>query len=288
MKNSPKSGKMTRRAFLKRCGAAVMGAGMITGGYAWLWEPRQLDVTRLTLRCPRLPALFDGLVIAQFSDLHLGFHSRESDIEQLAKAIEGESPNMILFTGDIVDSGTDSLPDYLPLLASMRTDLGKFAILGNHDYLVHPDQVTDMLTTAGFRVLRNEHTLVKRQGESIAVVGLDDQIMGWPDPERGLHGVPEGLFTLLMMHEPDYADIAVNYPFDLQFSGHSHGGQVRLPFLGALLTPPGSKKYIMGAYAIGDRRMPLYVSRGIGETHLPIRFLCKPELTIFTLRAGSS
>ncbi|MWV46882.1 metallophosphoesterase [Paenibacillus sp. HJL G12] len=263
-----------------------MGAGMMTGGYAWLWEPRQLEVTRLTLRCPRLPAAFDGLVLAQFSDLHLGFHSRESDISQLAEAIDGESPDMILFTGDTVDSGTDALPKYLPLLSSMQAGLGKFAILGNHDYLVHPDYVVEMLATAGFSVLRNEHKLVKHQGGTIAVVGLDDQIMGRPDPEQGLHGVPEGLFTLLMMHEPDYADTAALYPFDLQFSGHSHGGQVRLPFLGAMLTPPGSKKYIMGAYAIGDRSMPLYVNRGIGETHLPIRFLCKPELTIFTLRAG--
>ncbi|WP_136608424.1 metallophosphoesterase [Paenibacillus dokdonensis] len=288
MKNSPKSGMMTRRAFLKRGGAVILGAGMLTGGDAWLWEPRQLEVTRLTLRCSRLPAVFDGLVIAQFSDLHLGFHSRESDIVQLAEAVEAESPDMICFTGDAVDSGTDAMPDYIPVLSSMKADLGKYAILGNHDYLVHPDRVKDMLHMAGFKVLRNEHALVDHQGESIAVVGLDDQLMGQPDPEQGLRDVPEGLFTLLMMHEPDYADTAALYPFDLQISGHSHGGQVRLPFLGALLTPPGSRRYIMGKYAIGDRSMPLYVNRGIGETHLPVRFLCKPELTIFTLRAVNS
>lgn len=286
MKNSPKSGTMTRRAFLKRCGAAFLGAGMLTGGYAWLWEPRQLDVTRLTLRCPRLPEAFDGVRIAHFSDLHVGYHSRVRDMARLKEAVQAEVPDMICFTGDAVDSGTDALADYIPLLASMDAGLGKYAILGNHDYLVHPDRVADMLVMAGFRVLRNENVLIKHQGARLAVVGLDDQLMGSPDPVQGLNGVPEGLFTLLMMHEPDFADTAALYPFDLQISGHSHGGQVRLPWVGALLTPPGSRRYIMGRYAIGDRSMPLYVNRGIGETHLPIRFLCKPELTVLTLRTS--
>lgn len=286
MKNNPKSGMMTRRTFLKRSGAAILGAGMLTGGYAWLWEPRQLEVVRLSLQCPRLPKACDGLKIAQFSDLHLGFHSHISDIEHLAEALRAESPDMICFTGDSVDAGVDAMPGYIPLLASMQATYGKFAILGNHDYLIHPNRVSGLLQSAGFRVLRNEHALVEYQGERIAIVGLDDQLMGSPDPLRGLSGVPENMFTLLMMHEPDYADTAVLYPFDLQISGHSHGGQVRLPLLGALMTPPGSRRYIMGSYEIGERLMPLYVNRGIGETHLPIRLMCKPELTVFTLRSG--
>ncbi|MDR9856719.1 metallophosphoesterase [Paenibacillus sp. VCA1] len=288
MKNSRKSGRMTRRAFLKRSGAAILGAGMLAGGYAWLWEPRQLDVVRQSFRCPRLPVVFDGLTIALFSDLHLGFHTHESDMARLAEAIESESPDLVLFTGDAVDSRTEAMRDYLPLLASMNGALGKFAILGNHDYLGDADRIADMLGISGFHVLRNAHGLVKRQGEAIAIVGLEDGIMGSPDPVQGLSGVPHGLFTLLMMHEPDYADTAAGYPFDMQLSGHSHGGQVRLPLLGAVLTPPGSRRYIMGTYAIGERSMPLYVNRGIGETHLPIRFLCKPELTIITLRSGKA
>ncbi|BFH60926.1 metallophosphoesterase [Paenibacillus azoreducens] len=286
MKNNMNNGKMSRRAFLKRCGAAILGAGMLTGGYAWFWEPRQLDVIRLTYRFPRLPAAFDGMTIAQFSDLHIGFHTHEKDIDQLCERIANASPDLILFTGDAVDSGTDAMPAYLPQLASMQAKLGKFAILGNHDYLVHPDRVSELLDAVGFKVLRNEHSLVKYQGETIAIVGLEDEIMGDPDPEQSLAGVPPELFTLLMMHEPDYADIAAAYPFDMQLSGHSHGGQVRFPLLGAVLTPPGARRYIMGAYAVGKRSMPLYVNRGIGETHLPIRFLCRPELTIITLRTG--
>ncbi|MDR0268295.1 metallophosphoesterase [Paenibacillus sp.] len=286
MKNTINTGKMSRRAFLKRCGVAILGAGMLTGGYAWFWEPRQLDVIRLTFRCPRLPAALDGITVAQFSDLHLGFHSHESDIAQLAAAVENASPDLILFTGDAVDSRTDSMNDYLPLLASMQAKLGKFAILGNHDYLVDPNRVAALLETAGFKTLRNEHSLVRYREETIAIVGLEDQIMSRPNPERALDGVPRNLFALLLMHEPDYADTAVLYPFDMQISGHSHGGQVRLPLLGALLTPPGSRRYIMGTYAIGERSMPLYVNRGIGETHLPIRLFCKPELTIFTLKSG--
>lgn len=288
MKNSPKSGRMTRRAFLKRSGAAMLGVGMLAGGYASFWEPVQLDIVRPSFRCPRLPAAFDGIRIAHFSDLHLGFYSRKSVIARLAEAIGSETPDLVLFTGDAVDSEADALREYLPLLASMNGTLGKFAILGNHDYMTRPDLVADMLKVAGFQVLRNGSALVERRGEAIAIVGLDDGLKGFPDPAKGLGGVPDGLFTLLMMHEPDYADTAAAYPFDMQISGHSHGGQVRVPLIGAMLTPPGARRYVMGAYAVGERAMPLYVNRGIGETHLPIRFLCTPELTMMTLRSGNA
>lgn len=288
MKNNSKSGRMTRRAFLKRSGAAILGAGMVAGGYASFWEPGQLDMIRLSFRCPRLPAAFDGIRIALFSDLHLGFYSRKSVIAKLAEAIEGESPDLVLFTGDAVDSEAEALREYLPLLASMNGKLGKFAILGNHDYMIHPDLVADMLKIAGFQVLRNGNALVERLGAKIAIVGLEDGLKGFPDPDEGLRGIPNGLFTLLMMHEPDYADTASAYPFDMQLSGHSHGGQVRFPLIGAMLTPPGAKRYVMGTYAVGERAMPLYVNRGIGETHLPIRFLCTPELTVITLRSGNA
>lgn len=280
--------RLTRRQFLKRGVALAAGAGLLTGAYAWLWEPQQLDTVYRTLVCPRLPAAFHNLKVVHFSDAHLGFHTRKKHIEHLIAAIRREAPELICFTGDIIDSSAEAMNEYIPLLASIDAPLGKFAVLGNHDFWGGSGKdVSQKLQVAGFRVLQNGNQLLNRGGQSIAVVGLDDWLHGFPDPQKARAGIPDDMFSLLLMHEPDYAGNAALFPFDLQLSGHSHGGQVRLPLLGALMTPPGSKRYVMGMYEVGERRMPLYVNRGIGETHLPVRLLCKPELTVFTLQSGA-
>lgn len=278
--------KMTRRQFLRMGAFTVIGAGLFTGGYSWLWEPRQLSIERVQLTFKRLPAAFDGLKVVQFSDLHLGYHSHEKDFSTLMDNIMNQSPDLICLTGDIIDTYSEQMVSFVPYLASLKAPLGKFVILGNHDYWGQSEEVVRMLREAGFTFLRNSHRLLKKEGKVIAVVGLDDLLQGTPDPDESLKGVPEGTFSLLLMHEPDYADTAALYPFDLQLSGHSHGGQIRLPLIGAIMTPPGSKRYIQGLYDFQLSDMLLYVNRGFGMTHLPLRLLCKPELTVFTLNSG--
>lgn len=275
--------KITRRQFLARGTAAVIGAGLLTSGYSWLAEPRWLEVTRLELPLADLPASFAGLKVAHFSDAHLGFNKDAKDIARLVRHIIAEQPDLICFTGDIVDSNPEDLTSAVPILAQLTAPLGKFAILGNHDYK-NTEKLIGLLSDAGFQILRNEAALISRDEASIAVVGLDDLLKGTPDPEAALQEVPEGTFTLLMMHEPDYADTAEQYPFHLQLSGHSHGGQIRVPLLGAPFTPYGSLKYISGLYYTENRQMPVYVNRGFGETFMPLRLLCRPELTMFMLR----
>ncbi|MFE4713496.1 metallophosphoesterase [Paenibacillus sp. NPDC056722] len=275
--------KISRRQFLARGAAAVVGAGLLTGGYSWLAEPRWLEVTRLELPLAGLPGAFAGLKVVHFSDTHLGFNKDASDITRLVSHIREADPDLICFTGDIVDSNPGDLTESVPVLAELKAPLGKYAILGNHDYK-NTDKVTGLLKSAGFQVLRNESMLIKRGGAVMAITGLDDLLHGKPDPEAALQGVPPGTFTLLLMHEPDYADTAEDYPFHLQLSGHSHGGQIRLPVVGAPFTPYGSLKYISGLYYTENKRMPVYVNRGFGETYMPFRLLCRPELTVLTLR----
>jgi predicted MPP superfamily phosphohydrolase len=275
--------KITRRQFLARGATVVIGAGLLTGGYSWLAEPSWLETIALELPLEGLPGAFAGVKVVHFSDTHLGFNKDAGDMARLVKHIKETEPDMICFTGDIVDSNPDDLADSVPILAELKAPLGKYAILGNHDYK-NTAKVTGYLQSAGFRVLRNESVLIKRAGAVMAVSGLDDLLHGRPDPEAALTGVPPGTFTLLMMHEPDYADTAEAYPFNLQLSGHSHGGQIRLPVVGAPFTPYGSLKYISGLYYTQTRRMPVYVNRGFGETYMPFRLLCRPELTVLTLR----
>ncbi|MCL6603798.1 MAG: metallophosphoesterase [Paenibacillus sp.] len=275
--------KISRRKFLGRSIAAFIGAGILTGGYAWKGEPNWLEITRLELPLEGLPSAFDGIKVVHFSDTHLGFNTDASDLSDLVNNIEKEAPDLICFTGDIVDSEADDFIAAVPVLARLSAPLGKFAIFGNHDYK-HTEQLAELLKAAGFRLLRNESSLIKRGNEVIAVAGLEDMLHGKPDPQAAVKDIPEGTFTLLLMHEPDYADRVESYPFNLQLSGHSHGGQIRLPLLGALFTPYGSQKYIAGLYYTDVKKMPVYVNRGFGETYMPFRLLCRPELTVFTLR----
>ncbi|AIQ54641.1 metallophosphoesterase [Paenibacillus sp. FSL R7-0331] len=275
--------RMTRRQFLARGTSALFGAGLLTGGYVWQGEPNWLEVTELELQLRQLPPAFAGTRLVHFSDVHLGFNKDAGDVKRLVKHIKEARPDMICFTGDIVDSDAEDLNDSVALLAELTAPLGKYAIFGNHDYK-NTELLTRLLQSAGFVVLRNQSYVISRGGERIAVAGLEDMLKGNPDPAAALKDVPADMFTVLLMHEPDYADTAEGYPFNLQLSGHSHGGQIRLPLVGAPYTPYGSTKYISGLYYTAAKAMPVYVNRGFGETYMPLRLLCRPELTVFSLR----
>lgn len=275
----------SRRSFLLRMILMTASASILTGGYAWLWEPRHLEINHVELKLPKIPKAFEGLRVIQFSDAHLGFHTGLKQMEKLAETIREQQPDLICFTGDMVEREAEPMRECIPALASMQAKYGKYAVLGNHDYRgQQQDEVELMFKEAGFTLLRNSHVLIERGDSRIAIVGLDDALTGRPDPVVAIKGLSREVWKLLLMHEPDYADIAAPYGFGLQLSGHSHGGQVRFPWIGALTTPRGSLKYIQGLYYAGDKHMPVYVNRGFGMTQLPIRFLCRPELTVFELK----
>ncbi|AHV98742.1 metallophosphoesterase [Paenibacillus sabinae] len=277
--------KITRRQFLARGAATLIGAGLLTGGYSWQGETRWLDITRMTLSWKQLPSAFSGMKLVHFSDVHLGFNKDVDDVKRLVRHIREAEPDLICFSGDIVDSYPEDLTESVPLLASLTAPMGKFAVLGNHDYK-HAEQLVGLLEAAGFKVLRNDHVLIRKGEAAIAVTGMEDYLINspGPDPKKAMGGIPPGMFTVLLMHEPDYADFVQDYSIQLQLSGHSHGGQIRIPFVGAPFLPDGSTKYISGLYTVGEPNRKLYVNRGFGETYMPFRFMCRPELTVFTLR----
>lgn len=187
---------LTRRQFLKVAISALVGAGLATGGYASFFEPRMLEVTRINLHQKRLPKAFDGMTIAHFSDLHLGFHIDVKDVKRVIGVINQERPDLICFTGDMVDDKVDAMYEAVGLLSTLDAPLGVLSIVGNHDF----DNVREMMALqkkAGITVLRNNHIRLQRDGEQIAVVGLDDQLQGNPDPEKARKGIPEDMYTLL-------------------------------------------------------------------------------------------
>ena len=287
--------KITRRSFLKRSVYSMLGLFGASGGtyyYTKYIEPKLLAVKEETILSPKIPASFDNMKVLQFGDTHLGFHYSLSQLNSLVNKINELKPDLILFNGDLVDAPNkyprESFSTCVSILTRLQAPLGKYWIYGNHDHGGYgTDIIRNVMNNSGFKLLKNESIELNRNGETINIAGLDDVMLGRPDLQETLHQTNFDNFTMLLCHEPDFADQAIQYPIDVQFSGHSHGGQIQLPFIGYLITPPFAKKYVEGKYILGNHPLQLYVTRGIGTTRLPFRFLCKPEINLYTLKTES-
>ena len=285
---------LTRRKFLVAAGAATLGAlALFEDGF--VREPNQPQLVPIEMPLRRLPAAFDGFRIALLSDFHYDEFFSIHPIRRAVEMVNGIVPDLVVLTGDfvtvsmLVDFVHDEKKSALAaepcakLLAPLRSRLGSMATLGNHDIDADPDYVTEALQSQGIAVLRNASRTIEQAGKRLWICGLDST-EGKPRIELGLQAVPRNEPVILLMHEPDFADVAKDYPVDLQLSGHSHGGQVWIPGLGAPWLPGGARKYPRGRYTVG--RLPLYTNIGLGTIRAPVRLNCTPEVTLVTLRAG--
>ncbi len=278
--------RLSRRAFLL-AGAAALG---LPSGwwYAERVEPYWLAVEAHTLTLPGLPAAFDGLTVVQLSDLHLGpVPTPEASDAMVAAAVRTAvalRPDLIVITGDFVRRwGWESR--LTEALRPLTAPLGVLGVRGNHDWYRGAEAVAERVTAAGVHLLNNAHLRLTRGDEAVYVAGLDDQYDNRHDLNQALAGLPAGALVILLAHEPDFATTAAaDGRVALQLSGHSHGGQVRLPFLRATWLPRLGRRFPHGWYQVGA--MQLYVNRGIGVVGVPVRFNCRPEVTHFTLRRG--
>lgn len=280
---------MNRRSFLKRMLSSLLGIIGISGGayyYARDVEPAMLHIHKEFIASNTIPSTFNNFKIAQFSDTHVGFHYTLDQLSGLVNKVNKQKPDLIVFTGDLIDEPQSyrANQQLIHVLRNLDAKYGKFWIYGNHDHGGYgTDIVRNIMEEADFQLLKNSHIFIEREQDKIILAGVDDAILGKPDLNETLKNADPNLFTLLLAHEPDYADITMNFPVNIQLSGHSHGGQVRLPYIGHLYTPRYAEKYVQGKYAFNNGDFTLYVSKGVGTTRLPFRFLCKPEINIFTL-----
>jgi uncharacterized protein len=285
--------KLTKRTFLKRTfGFFLTVLGLGSGGYFYAnrIEPNLLDINNQQMQHPFIPRSFDGIKIVQFSDTHLGFQYNLNQFQKLVKKINNLKPDLIFFTGDLIDEPNKypEINQLVPILQQLKAPLGQYCIFGNHDHGGYGSDIyRNIMETANFTVLLNESKPINlKNGSQIYLIGIDDAMLGQPDLKLALDQVPNNMFKLLLSHAPDLAETAVQYQIHWQLSGHSHGGQVKIPFVGPLVTPPFARVYTEGLYTIGESSpLTLYVNRGIGTTRLPFRFMARSELTIFTLKS---
>lgn len=283
---------LTRRTFVKRSLQGLGGLfvlGSFTGGYTRIIEPFWLKVVRKKLVFPHLPKSLETLRLLHFTDIH---YLHPVDYEFMTKVfdtIQSLEPDLICFTGDIADHSKTPIEELTPLLQKLEAPLGKYAVIGNHDG--RHQRLDSVWKQSHFIYLKDDHHVIRHRGERIVIAGIEyvNYIKQTTGPviqnmiQKALQGVLKNDFTILLSHYPDYADEAKHFSVDLQLSGHSHGGQVRFPFIGPVYFIHGAEKYYDGLYEWEDHSMKLYVDRGIGCAKFPVRFFCRPQVTLIEL-----
>lgn len=271
---------ISRRTVLKALVAAGVGGAAGTGAYGYLYERRRLQVTTTTVVVPRLPAALSGLRVGLLTDLHRSQWVSDADVREAAREVMRLQPDLILLGGDYVTFGDRR---YIEPAAEALSDLnaphGVFAVLGNHD---DDRDVPSALHRRGIEVLRDTRTQLRIRNERLELIG----IRYWTKRASEIALAGRGAVgpAILLAHDPRRLIEASALNIPLVLSGHTHGGQVVLPVVGAI----AARRFpvVSGLAALGDSRM--FVSRGVGTVYVPVRLGCPPEVALLTLKSPSA
>ncbi len=275
--------KKTRRKILRLIKFGLFVSGLCTLLYAYFIEPNWIQVNSLQLTLPHLASEFNGYKIVQISDIHVNKWMTPARLNRIVRLVNQQKPDLIAATGDFVTRRQQRfIPNLNATISQLSAKDGIFGVLGNHDYYVNPKEVEKILAQNNITNLKNTFYTLQRGDAKLYIAGVDDIFFGQDRLDLVLENLPNDGAAILLAHEPDFADKSkVTGRFDLQLSGHSHAGQIRVPFLRPLVLPTLGKKYYSGLYQLGD--MKLYTNRGLGMTGFHLRFNCRPEITVFNL-----
>jgi hypothetical protein len=304
----PEQPALSRRHFLRTGCRTLLGLALMAALpplYATRVEPEWLDVERVRLPLADWPAALDGFTIVQLTDLHVGGDAALARLERVVALVNEVGPDLIVLTGDYVTSSTAYAPRVAPLLAQLRAPYGTYAVLGNHD--IWTDLAPGILESAGITVLQDEAVEIEIEGASLSLIGVEDVgytgfsgLFGtdsFPDFRRHWEPAHERLAVLLgdlpadaprilLVHNPDFTEMLAPGWADLALCGHTHGGQVRLPLLGAPFVPSCFGQTFLSGLVEGSH-LPVYVSRGVGSISPAVRFNCRPEITLLSLEGAA-
>jgi predicted MPP superfamily phosphohydrolase len=275
----------------KIVGVSLVGAGVLALAARRLTataqvEAADVEVTRVTIALPHLPAAFHGFTIAHLTDMHMGGWMNVERMLAAAEYVNDLEPDVIAITGDFIHDLSKVSPAALTRsLSTLRAKERIVGVLGNHDHRHGAAKVTAAVEQAGLTLLPNRHIALSRGDASLYIAGVDDIWVHKQNLGRALEGIPPDSAVLLLAHEPDFADeAAASHRVGLQLSGHTHGGQVRIPGWGAPVLPWLGQKYDAGLFQVDG--MALYVNRGLGMIPPYVRINCRPEITYITLTSA--
>ncbi|GIV36183.1 MAG: phosphoesterase [Cyclobacteriaceae bacterium] len=294
--------KISRSEFLSRAALLAASAPFTALSFGILSGAYDYRLHRVTIKLPNLPQPFDGLRIGQISDIHSGSFFNKTAVNGGVDMLLAEKPDVVFFTGDLVNNQTDEINDYLPIFSRIRAPLGVFSVTGNHDYGNYrswPSQAAkrrnfENLLEAhrfmGFDLLMNEYRMLKLNGEQIAVIGVENWGTGrfprYGDLPRALKGTEAAPVKLLLSHDPSHWDAQIRPDFpdvDITFAGHTHGFQFGIEW-GNIRWSPSQYVYRQWAGLYREGRQYLYVNRGFGFIGYPGRIGILPELTVVELK----
>ena len=290
-KPGPEAIELGRRAFMRKATFGGLGTLAVVGGGGMIEAYGDPEISRFDLRFPDLPEGFEGFRILHLSDLHAGPLAGLKVLKRWRLLAERERPDVLIITGDFVDSLPEELDTFVEAFRDFSAPMGRFAILGNHDYFTDPVPIWAGLEAMGFHCLENRHLVLERNGSKMAILGLQDP-MAKSGRFRGVHfgpgpmpqdvaaRIPSDLWRLGLCHRPSNWNLALEAGSRLTLSGHTHGGQINL-------IPGVSSAKILGPYTWGIYRHSgdvLFVNRGLGVVGLPMRIAAPAEIAVITLR----
>ncbi|MEZ4937344.1 MAG: metallophosphoesterase [Crocinitomicaceae bacterium] len=293
----------SRRKFVATMAYGVAAIPFFSLMYGILYGKYDFRIHRQKLRTTRIPKAFDGLKIVQLSDMHIGSFDDKDSVQNGFNMVNQLEPDLILFTGDMVNNMANEIEGYEQMLSGLKARIGKYAVLGNHDYgeyinwnseeerIKNIEDLVEKIENCGFKMLRNENTQIKINGHELDIIGVEN----WgnkPFPQHGdidlaLKGTKDSTFKILMSHDPDhFEEIVKDHPsfIDLTLSGHTHGSQMGIEIPGFRWSPV-QYRYKRWAGRYEEDGQVLYVNRGFGYLGYPGRVGIWPEITEFTLES---
>lgn len=275
---------LKKREWIKRSLLAGLGIAVTSSLYIYD-ELYDIEVKELELFFHNLDKEFDGYTVVQISDLHLSIYTQDSYLLKIIEILNQLNGDLLAITGDFVTSNHDlsKMKNLKKYFDQLKPNYIKYAVLGNHDYLSNPNPLEEKIKEMGIKLLKNQNDQIKKGNKYFNIIGVEDIWRSEADLDRASKDIDPEKFSLLLCHNPSYIKDARNYQIDLMLSGHTHGGQVQLPFIGPLIVPT-ERKYAEGL--ITEKHSYLYVNRGLGVITPPVRFLCRPEITVFKLRVS--
>ncbi|HEV2423552.1 MAG TPA: metallophosphoesterase [Terriglobia bacterium] len=249
------------------------------------WAPDP-EVTETVISLRRLPAALDGLRIVHLTDIHHSIFTPLEEVERAVYLANRLEPDLVALTGDYVTFSPAYIQPVARALGRLKARHGIFAVLGNHDFQVDADEITRALRSQRIRVLRNSRRPLRAGTETLWILGVDDIWWSSDDLPSALKGVPARDAKILLCHNPLGIWQASRHAIDLVLSGHTHGGQVRVPGFRHLYKSRLGERFVDGWNRLHNTQ--IYVSRGIGKVIVPIRFDCPSEIACLNLRRGRS
>jgi len=274
---------VSRRRFLQTASLFSLSSISSDSTYQTLTN-EEIEVSSHVLRLRNLPRPFEGLKLVHLTDIHHSKFVSFNDVFRMVELSNQQNPDVVVLTGDYVTWSRKFIPPVAEALKALKSRFGVYAVLGNHDVRVNAGEVTRSLERSQINVLRNASAKIDLKGESLWIAGVDEYMYGQSDIAKAIRNVPRSQPKILLAHNPEIMQDASRLGIDFVLAGHTHGGQIKIPYMRSLnvVTQPG-RQILEGFVRKGPTQM--YISRGLGKVVVPVRILCPPEIPVFRLQA---